>query len=191
METNAGCMSEQAWLWATGAQPDRGFLSDCGAHLKVLTRAGAEECGTAPWQFSQDMASFLILAEWASFRSFHLAISIISFHLLCEGIIFLEYLLTELFIWLPPGLCCGMWDLVPWPQIELVPPAVEGWSLNHWTTRKVPLRGNDLRVLLIVGYVSSYNTLRHQRNNLLDSLWDLGQDSTFLMVHWIPWYQCP
>ena len=41
METNAGCMSEQAWLWATGAQFDRGFLSDCGAHLKVLS-AGRE-----------------------------------------------------------------------------------------------------------------------------------------------------
>ena len=32
-----------------------------------------------------------------------------------------------------------MWDLVPWPGIEPRPPALGAWSLNHWTTRKVPL----------------------------------------------------
>ena len=31
-----------------------------------------------------------------------------------------------------------MWDLVPWPEIEPVPPALGAWSLSHWTTRKVP-----------------------------------------------------
>ena len=31
---------------------------------------------------------------------------------------------------------CG--TLVPRPGIESVPPAVEAWSLNHWTTREVP-----------------------------------------------------
>ena len=28
--------------------------------------------------------------------------------------------------------------LVPQPGIEPVPPAVEAWSLNHWTTREAP-----------------------------------------------------
>ena len=32
-----------------------------------------------------------------------------------------------------------MWDLVPWPGIELEPPALEAWSHSHWTTREVPL----------------------------------------------------
>ena len=32
---------------------------------------------------------------------------------------------------------CGI--LVPRPGIELVPPALEAWVLNHWTTREVPL----------------------------------------------------
>ena len=32
---------------------------------------------------------------------------------------------------------CGI--LVPRPGIELVPPALEAWGLNHWTTREVPL----------------------------------------------------
>ncbi|XP_057389546.1 zinc finger protein 320-like isoform X2 [Balaenoptera acutorostrata] len=31
---------------------------------------------------------------------------------------------------------CGI--LVPRPGIEAAPPAVEAWSLNHWTTREVP-----------------------------------------------------
>ena len=28
--------------------------------------------------------------------------------------------------------------LVPWPGIEPLPPAVEAWSLNHWTSEEVP-----------------------------------------------------
>ena len=42
-------------------------------------------------------------------------------------------------------LCCstrplsgGMWDLVPWPEIEPRPPALGAQSLNRWTTREVP-----------------------------------------------------
>ena len=34
---------------------------------------------------------------------------------------------------------CGFWDLVPRPEIEPVPPAVESWSPNHWTAREFPL----------------------------------------------------
>ena len=33
-------------------------------------------------------------------------------------------------------MACGI--LVPLPGIELTPPAVEVWSLNHWTAREVP-----------------------------------------------------
>ena len=29
--------------------------------------------------------------------------------------------------------------LVPPPGIEPIPPAMEAWSLNHWTTREVPI----------------------------------------------------
>ena len=29
--------------------------------------------------------------------------------------------------------------LVPWSGIEPAPPAVEAWSLNHWTAREVPV----------------------------------------------------
>ena len=40
-----------------------------------------------------------------------------------------------LFIW-PCHVACGI--LVPGPEIEPMPPAGEGQSLNHWTTRGVP-----------------------------------------------------
>ena len=30
----------------------------------------------------------------------------------------------------------SMWDLSSQPGIEPVPPALEAWNLNHWTTRK-------------------------------------------------------
>ena len=33
---------------------------------------------------------------------------------------------------------CGVWDLVPWPEIEPRPPELGAQSLNHWTTREVP-----------------------------------------------------
>ena len=32
----------------------------------------------------------------------------------------------------------GMWGLVPWPGIELEPPALGAWRLSHWTSREVP-----------------------------------------------------
>ena len=39
------------------------------------------------------------------------------------------------FFW-PCHAACGI--LVPLPGIELVSPAVEAWSLNHWTAREAP-----------------------------------------------------
>ena len=34
---------------------------------------------------------------------------------------------------------CGTWDLVPWPGIKLMPPALGGWSLSCRTSREVPI----------------------------------------------------
>ena len=34
-------------------------------------------------------------------------------------------------------LSCSMWDLVPWAGIESRPPALEIWSLSHWTPKEV------------------------------------------------------
>ena len=37
------------------------------------------------------------------------------------------------------GLSCSMWDLVPWPGIKPGASASGVQSLNHWTTREVPV----------------------------------------------------
>ena len=65
---------------------------------------------------------------------------------------FLRYLLIHLFIWLYQilvvacrifsfgmwTLSFGIWDLIPWPGIEPIPPVLGAWSLSHWTTREIP-----------------------------------------------------
>ena len=51
---------------------------------------------------------------------------------------------------------CGI--LVPQPEIELMPPAVEVQNLNHWITREVP----QLH-LLSLEYKSSYFMQRFRR----------------------------
>ena len=38
--------------------------------------------------------------------------------------------------------------LIPQPRTELMPPAVEAWSLNHWTAREV-LAFAFLRILFL------------------------------------------
>ena len=40
---------------------------------------------------------------------------------------FLKFILTA------SGLCCGIWDLVPWPGVEPRAPALGSWNLSHWT----------------------------------------------------------
>ena len=60
---------------------------------------------------------------------------------------FLFHLKKKLFIWQYQvlgaahrifDLGCGMWDLVPWPEIEPGSSALGAWSLSHWNTRKFP-----------------------------------------------------
>ena len=46
--------------------------------------------------------------------------------------------LLTIFLWGPHFLACGI--LVPQPEIEPTPLAVEVRSLNHWTVREVPQR---------------------------------------------------
>ena len=47
------------------------------------------------------------------------------------------YLFLMLFIYLSFWPCCAECGiLVPWPGIKPMSPALEAWSLNHWTARK-------------------------------------------------------
>ena len=59
---------------------------------------------------------------------------------------------TYFFFW-PRCTACGI--LVPRTGIEHVPPALEAWSLNHWTTREVPLLFKKILLLLFL-YVLSF-----------------------------------
>ena len=43
----------------------------------------------------------------------------------------------------------GMQNLSPWPGIKPLPPVVEAQSLNHWTTREVPIKA-ILKYLIIL-----------------------------------------
>ena len=44
-----------------------------------------------------------------------------------------------IFIYLTgPGLSCGMWDLVPRPEMETWPPALGACSISHETSGEVP-----------------------------------------------------
>ena len=51
------------------------------------------------------------------------------------------HLIFQLFLFVGRGgaYLKGCRILVPWPGMEPFPFAVETWSLNHWTTRDVPL----------------------------------------------------
>ena len=55
-----------------------------------------------------------------------------------ESLSSLLYFYLFIYFW-PCHTACGMRGiLVPRLGIEPAPPAVEGWSLNHWTAREVP-----------------------------------------------------
>ena len=45
-------------------------------------------------------------------------------------------------------ICMACSILVPQPGIKPIPPAVETWSLNHWTAREIPCLLFRRRVLL-------------------------------------------
>ena len=40
----------------------------------------------------------------------------------------------------------GLWDLVSRAGIEPRPPALEAWTLSHWTTREVPIVSFDVQL---------------------------------------------
>ena len=54
-------------------------------------------------------------------------------HIFKKYLIFLIAILFIFIFWLCQESCE---ILVPWPGIELMPPALEAWGLNHWTSRK-------------------------------------------------------
>ena len=66
---------------------------------------------------------------------------------------------------------CSIWDLVPWPRIELRPLALGAQNLSHWITREAP------KVIV----VQSLSCIR-----LLAILWTLYSMPGFLVHHSLP-----
>ena len=65
---------------------------------------------------------------------------------ICCELLFLSSSSSFFFFYFILAMPCGI--LVPWPGIETMPPAMEAWSLNHWTIREVPDHLLNLKVLL-------------------------------------------
>lgn len=70
------------------------------------------------------------------FHCFHLHIVKFAFVLRFILLFFLFYLFIYLFVFCPHLKACGIF--VPGPGTKHAYPALEAWSLNHRTTRKVP-----------------------------------------------------
>ena len=45
----------------------------------------------------------------------------------------------DYFIYLTLAMPCAMWALSPLARVELMPSALEAWSLSHSTTRELPI----------------------------------------------------
>ena len=58
--------------------------------------------------------------------------------------VFTEFVTILLLFYGPEA--CG--TLAPRPGIEPAPPALEGKSLNHWTTREIPLNPLNASILI-------------------------------------------
>ena len=76
-----------------------------------------------------------ITLDWAS-----LSLSCLTFTQLLESVGLC--LLYESGVFQPPAFwgphCVACRILVPQPGIKSMPPAVEAWSLNHWSAREIP-----------------------------------------------------
>ena len=57
----------------------------------------------------------------------------------------------------------GIWDLVPWSEIEPRPPALGFQSLHHWTNREVPVDPFlfSLRTYFFLLYIDYYIYIFH------------------------------
>ena len=94
-----------------------------------------------------------------------------------------------LFIWLAPGLSCGLWDLLPWPGIKPRVPAQGLWSPSPWTTRGVPGRLTVSfwvaceRIVLLPGLS---NNGRWPWNMALDLSGSVSPGVSFIVSTWRP-----
>ena len=99
--------------------------------IKVLSRS------LAIWRrakFFSRMTTLLYIPTskiGGGFQFLHIPANICHFH-------WKKCLFYSLFIYLAVlGVSWGMWDLVPWPEVEPRLRALGVWSVSHWPTREV------------------------------------------------------
>ena len=99
-----------------------------------------------------DFQRFLLLSEAHSDnRPVYLSFA---FRCLGEGVIAVyksDFFLFFKFYLFFGYTACGI--LVPQPGIKAMPPALEVWSLNHWTTREVPSSVISLTLELLSAFI--------------------------------------
>ena len=90
----------------------------CNEHYRHLV--------SQPWRY--------ILVTWSDLEISQIPFIPRYINLLSDGLFFFFF-----------GLCPKVgWILVPWLVIKPVPPSVEAWSPNHWTTREFPPQMDSL-----------------------------------------------
>ena len=102
---------------------------DCIVHGVAKSRTRLSHFHSFPFHLTLIFIFILFLPIFSVFKKYLLFIWPCRVLVEAHGIFFkISY-----DIWI---LCCGMWDLVPWPGMEPGPPALGVWSLSLWTPRK-------------------------------------------------------
>ena len=76
---------------------------------------------------------FALLIRWFPLFCLLDHLCIILYHLVCFIPSRVFYFSIKFFIFFLLSILCGLWDLIPWPGVELRPLTVKAWSPNHWT----------------------------------------------------------
>ena len=93
------------------------------------------QCHTSKGRIMISKQVGLHIKCWRIFKGWNwgkILVFLLFFFFLLAGFLSFIYFI---FFW-PCPTACGI--LVPPPGIEPAPPALEAWSLNHWTAREVP-----------------------------------------------------
>ena len=100
------------------------------SQARILESVAISSSRQSSWPRNQTCVSCIGRQINKSFKGIYLAVLGLSCGFTVEGGLFFTSDMGTL--------SCGVWDLVPWPGIECVPPTLGVRSLSHWPIREVP-----------------------------------------------------